>query len=85
MDEHHHHHHHHEYVIHVSGRRVEFDIERPTAREILDKAKFIGQFCLAATEGEGGKIIREFKEHEHVDLKEYTHFRATFCGPEVVS
>jgi hypothetical protein len=79
------HQHHHEYVIHVSGRRVEFDIERPTARRVLDQAKFVGQFCLAATHGEGGKVIKNFTDDEHVDLKEYKHFRATYCGPEVVS
>jgi hypothetical protein len=77
--------HHHEYVIHVSGRRVEFDIKDPTARQILDKAGFKGQFCLAATEGEGGKVIKNFADGDHVDLKDYKHFRATYCGPEVVS
>lgn len=77
--------HHEHFVIHVSGRRVDFEAEKQTARHILDKAGFTGTFCLAATHGEGGKVIKNFADGDIVDLKEYKHFRATFCGPEVVS
>ena len=75
----------HQFHIKVNGRPVAFAVEDPTARQVLDAAGFTGTFCLAATHGEGGKVIQKFADNEHVDLKKYQHFRATFCGPEVLS
>ena len=75
----------HEFVIHVNGRKVEFATQFPTAREILDKAGFEGEFCLSATLGESGKVKQTFAAGDRVDLHEHKHFRATFCGSEVVS
>lgn len=71
--------------IRVNGKVVEFDRQVARAREILDAAGYEGQFCLAATVGESGKIDRQFANGDDVDLGQYKHFRATFCGPEVVS
>ncbi|MBX7096425.1 MAG: hypothetical protein K1X89_01820 [Myxococcaceae bacterium] len=73
------------FIIFVNGRKLEFHNQLEEARVILDRAGFTGTFCLAATHGESGKIEREFAEHEQVDLRKYHHFRATFCGPEVVA
>lgn len=76
---------HHRFHVKVNGRPVSFDKAEPTARQILDAAGFTGTFCLAATHGEGGKVVRKFEDADRVDLREFKHFRATFCGPEVVS
>lgn len=73
------------FVVKVNGKSVEFDERIVKARAILDRAGYEGQFCLAATKGESGKIDREFSDADDVDLHDYKHFRATFCGPEVVS
>jgi hypothetical protein len=76
---------HKNYVIHVNGRKLTFEHQFETARVILDRAGFQGTFCLAATHGESGKVIHNFTDDDKVDLREFHHFRATFCGPEVVS
>ena len=76
---------HEHFVIHVNGRKVDFDQQFETARIVLDRAGFEGTFCLAATHGESGKVIRTFADNDRVDLREFHQFRATFCGPEVVS
>lgn len=69
----------------VNGRSVEFPEQWVTARAILDRAGFEGEFCLAAINGEGGKVVQSFKDDDKVDLKKHHHFRATYCGSEVVS
>jgi len=75
----------HTFMIKVNGRKLEFSAQVVTAREILNKAGFEGEFCLAATHGESGKVTQKLADNERVDLHEHKHFRATFCGSEVVS
>ncbi len=75
----------HQFQVRVNGRKVDFDERHVTAREILDKAGFEGEFCLAATLGESGKVEQTFSDGDRVDLKKHKHFRATFGGCEVVA
>lgn len=65
------------YEIHVGKVKLEYDTPEVKADTILKDAgaEPPADYNLEATQGEGGKVLKEFTGEQLVNLEEYKHFR----------
>jgi hypothetical protein len=69
-------------AVFVGKKKIESP-KRTTVGALLTLADFSpGEYALELREGEGGPIIKEYKDpNEELDLKNGEHFTTKFIGP----